>query len=617
MNQQYIPGDSETLADFYRSVTADRELVVLLDDAASSAQVGPLVCAAPRALTLVTSREPLTGLVQTHGAALERIPALGDRDCRDLLARIAGLERAQSDADRAAALDAVARECRGVPLSVRRAGAQLAAGATLGDRSAQREGTGETASGNQAKRWTEPDAEARQTDRAVVTAPAAPPVEVDLLGGYRDVPAEAARLHRLLSVHPWPSISAGPAAAAAGLADLATAASLLARLYRANLLERAPGGGPGAPRYRMHERVRAQAGGLAIVQDGLAAVVSSLSATLAWYTDFAVEADFRVIDRWHIGPRYEALRADAAARLAAEVRYPTDTAAIAALEAERSNLVDAAVLADQHGLADLSWQLAEACWSLFFRLGLYEDWITVYRLGVKGAVGAGNRKAEGRMRTALAFGFLGQGRWTEAEMELTAALEAVRTAGHVTGEATVLESLGLACLARERYLEAADFFAAALVPAEREQDPRALALLQHHIGRALSGQERFDEALAQLERALAAMRALPAHGRPADPYNEARVLMSLGEAQVRAGRPEAARSVLEQARQIMAQRNAVVQQAQVAVLSAWCARERGDLDAERAFLVQAQEFHARTGAPGYAGIATRLSFLEAAQSRFA
>jgi tetratricopeptide (TPR) repeat protein len=434
------------------------------------------------------------------------------------------------------------------------------------------------------------------------------------LAGYRDLPPEVVRLHRLLCAHAWPSITAGPAAAAAGV-DEETAADALSRLFRANLLERAPGGTADSPRYRVHDRVREEVGRRAGTVGDAAEAVAATRAIVRWYLGFAVPADWQVIPRWHLGPLYRSLDAQ---RREAELTgtpepspYADKSAALAALEEQLDNLVEAVRAADKYAFYDLVCQLCEALWSAFFRRGHHAEWVAVHRMGVTAAVETGDRTMEARMHVQLAFGLMGQDRLADADREFGLGLEASRAADHDQSVATALVSLGLLCLGREQFERAAGLFAEARKVAGRLDNPRAVALLEHHYGRALSGLGRYAEAQEQFDRATDAFHAL----RTRDEYNEGRVLMSRGEAALRAGLPERARAPLAEAAGIMAAEQSSVMRAQVAVLRAWCARESGDLVAERAFLVEAQELHARIGSRLAPRVGERIRFLDAAGDR--
>lgn len=62
------PADLDRAASLYRSLLADRRVLLLLDDAISVAQVRPLLPGSPGCVVLVTSRAPLGGLVAREGA---------------------------------------------------------------------------------------------------------------------------------------------------------------------------------------------------------------------------------------------------------------------------------------------------------------------------------------------------------------------------------------------------------------------------------------------------------------------------------------------------------------------------------------------------------------------
>ncbi|MER0246036.1 BTAD domain-containing putative transcriptional regulator [Streptomyces sp. HSW2009] len=137
-----IPSSPQSAAALYRSQVAGRRLLVVLDNARSSAQVRPLLPggtslggpadggpggpqgAGPACVTLVTSRSRLDGLVATDAARPVPLQALTPEDGVELLTAMLGPERVADDPDAARELVDL---CDGLPLALRAASAQLTA----------------------------------------------------------------------------------------------------------------------------------------------------------------------------------------------------------------------------------------------------------------------------------------------------------------------------------------------------------------------------------------------------------------------------------------------------------------------------------------------------------
>jgi tetratricopeptide (TPR) repeat protein/transcriptional regulator with XRE-family HTH domain len=115
-----IPHSVSERASLYRSLLAGRRVLVLADDAASAAQVQPLLPGTGQSAVLVTSRSELAG---PPGSRLITLDPLTSSESVQLLAKIVGNERVAAEADAAAELAAA---CGQLPLAVRIAGARLA-----------------------------------------------------------------------------------------------------------------------------------------------------------------------------------------------------------------------------------------------------------------------------------------------------------------------------------------------------------------------------------------------------------------------------------------------------------------------------------------------------------
>ncbi|GAA3175996.1 MULTISPECIES: tetratricopeptide repeat protein [Streptomyces] len=519
-----VPPAAEDRIDLYRTLVADRRLLVVLDHARSAAQVGPLLTGAPGVFTVVVARRPPAGL----DAVPVPVGPLAAKDARALLGQLTGLRRRGDDE---AVLQAVLDRCGGSPYALRTAATSLAL----------------------------PQDPAPHGLTPPAREPAAPdpdPVRAAADDAYRTLPADAARLHRLLALHPWPAIGPAQAAATAEISE-AEAAHLLGDLAARGLLETRDG-------VRHHHRplVRQHAEALAAREDRPGGCSAAVSRTVSWALRLAVPADRAALpERWHLGPLYDLLPPGP---------YAEPREALATLDRELPTLVAAVLAAEAYGDHHGVWQLCEALWSVQLKAGRHEQVLPALRAGVRAAralapeAGADQVpeasgvqiRVRARMHTQLALALteLGADHFAEAEEELRQAARASRSAGHRLGQATAVETLGLLRLRQWRYAEALDLFEEAdavlvAIPdggAGSGDVPRARALLRRHRGRALRGLGRCDEATRWLEQALEFFRA---H----DAYNAARTLTDLAETRSEAGHPREALAHFEEAAALLAE----------------------------------------------------------------
>jgi DNA-binding SARP family transcriptional activator/tetratricopeptide (TPR) repeat protein len=110
-----IPADTQDKAAAYRSLLADRAMLIVLDNAADAEQVRPLLPAGPACAALVTSRDALAGLIAREGAVPARLDLLARDEAVALLTGLIG-ERAAADPDATARLAAC---CCRLPLALR------------------------------------------------------------------------------------------------------------------------------------------------------------------------------------------------------------------------------------------------------------------------------------------------------------------------------------------------------------------------------------------------------------------------------------------------------------------------------------------------------------------
>ncbi|MEI5006970.1 BTAD domain-containing putative transcriptional regulator [Streptomyces sp. PmtA] len=113
--------DTDELVRLYRERTGGRRLLILLDNAASAAQLGPLLPNTPEPAVLVTGRTALPTVAGAHTVALD---PLEDGPALQVLAAAAGPDRIAA-APGAAAV--IVEHCAGLPLALRIAGTRIAA----------------------------------------------------------------------------------------------------------------------------------------------------------------------------------------------------------------------------------------------------------------------------------------------------------------------------------------------------------------------------------------------------------------------------------------------------------------------------------------------------------
>ncbi|MFF3937394.1 AfsR/SARP family transcriptional regulator [Streptomyces phaeofaciens] len=218
-----LPEGLAALSGLYRTLLAGRRVLVLLDDAAGTEQLRPLLPAAPGCLALVTSRHALPGLIAA-GARPLRLDPPSPQDASELLALRIGAGRTAAEPH--AVAEIVAR-CGRLPLAL----------AVVAARAAGR-------------RDFPLAAVAAELRDARGTLDAFPAVREALQGSHRLLPERGAGLLPLLPRHPGPELTAAVVAVLAGL-PLRHARLELGRLADAHLLtETAPG------RYVLHGLVR-------------------------------------------------------------------------------------------------------------------------------------------------------------------------------------------------------------------------------------------------------------------------------------------------------------------------------------------------------------------------
>ncbi|MDX3136681.1 tetratricopeptide repeat protein, partial [Streptomyces europaeiscabiei] len=408
-----VPHGVDAQAALYRSLLAGRRFLVLLDNARDTEQVRPLLPGTPGCLTIVTSRNQLSGLVSAHGAHTLSLRPLDAEQARVFLERRLGAGRLTAEARAVAEIAAL---CGGLPLALACVAARAAAhpGFSLSAIAAELR----AAHGSL-------DAFSRTDTSANVGA-----VFSWSLGA---VSAEAAHLFPLLALHPGPDFSVSATATLAEL-PLRRARSLLAELADVHLV-----GEPAPGRYALHDLLRAHAAELLEEQLPDAGREAATERLYAYYLHTAHATEPLLApyaDPMPPGPLPAGVHAEplagheqALAWLAAE--YPVLLGVVGA--AARSGRDRAACL--------LAWSLEP----FFDRRGHWHDWATVQRIALDAALRLSDPAWEARGLRALARAESRLGLHGSARPRLDRALELFAELGDDIGRADTHRSLGWTC----------------------------------------------------------------------------------------------------------------------------------------------------------------------------
>ncbi len=496
-----VPATLAEGAALYRSLTAGLRLTVLLDDAVSAAQVRPLLPGG-QSVTAVTSRWRMPGLT-VDGCHTVQLEPLGLDAGVELLAETLADGRVDAQPEQARALVEL---CAGLPLAVRVAGARLAARPRRGITTMVR------ALAEEHDRLEELAIEGDHNVRATL----------DLT--YQELPPGAARLYRLLGLHPGTEFGDAVAVAVlarAGEDEAATRAralALLDLLHEANLLTDAD-----EDRHRFHDLVRLHAARKAALDEpsrertaGLRRIADHYLAT-ATRAEEAVDPQHRTMARDH-GP----------GPVVTEDFGEGPEAALDWQERELPNLM-AVIRQGRTHFPTVSWQLADALWPLFLRRKFYEQWHTAHKEGLAAAEDLGDTAAQCRMLTSGGVGELGRGHHERALEMFERAARQFQADGNALGHARTLNYRGLAHQRIGRLDEATRYFTRAARELPECGDVRAGGLARLNLADVALARHQDREAADQ---AAAAHATLSASG---DTYNAARAAILLGRAHLGLG----------------------------------------------------------------------------------
>jgi DNA-binding SARP family transcriptional activator/Tfp pilus assembly protein PilF len=417
-----IPAQQNAQASLYRSLLAGKQVLIVLDNARDEAQVRPLLPASPASLVIVTSRNQLTGLAAANGARLLNLDVLTRAEAVQLLAARIGAGRTAAEPE---AIDEIARLCAHLPLALAVAAARAAARPRFA--------------------LTELAAELGDTVGRLDALDAGDPavsVRTVFSWSYQQLSATAARLFRLLGLHPGPDISVPSVASLAGM-DQPQARRLLRELARDCLItEHVPG------RYAFHDLLRAYAASLACEYDSEPDRDAATARVLDHYLHTAGHSSML------LQPSREPIALSPPRPGTCPERPADHRQALAWFNAEHRVLLAAVTFAAETGADRHAWQLPCAMTVYLHRRGHPQE-----QVAVMGSAVAAATRLDDALGQAMSLRYLGNaytdtGDYDQAQALLERCLPLYQRLADRMGEAWAQHNLALLAEVQSRYADA-------------------------------------------------------------------------------------------------------------------------------------------------------------------
>ncbi|MCO1575160.1 tetratricopeptide repeat protein [Crossiella sp. SN42] len=470
-----LPDDVDAKASMYRSLLAGRRILIVLDNAATPDQIRPLLPNEPACLVLVTSRSRLSGLVACDGAHRISLDVLTPGEACTLLGEVSGRDRVDHESHATAEL---ARRCAYLPLALRIAAEHLASRPHL----------------TVTDLVEELSVEHRRLDVLAADDDEAAAVRAVFASSYHALPGEAARMFRLLGLHPGPTISLEATAALLDTTN-AEARRQLDTLVSVHLLAEV-----GRDRYQFHDLLRTYAAERAAADEPGDTRDAATERLFQWYLHTAHAALFAYYPQHPdipIAPRPPNCQ---------PCDFTGRDHALRWFTAEHVNLVALIRHASSVGQYTVGCQLPQAIDCYLGERRHLADKIAVHQLGASAAQYLGDRLGEHWAYLSLGETYQqpypSARQYGPAAVCLERALEIARKIDHKFGEGAALIDLAYNNLEIERYVEAVNYSQQALDINREIGHQRNESLSLVHLGQALYGLGQLDQALAYIQQGM-------------------------------------------------------------------------------------------------------------------
>nr|WP_052479204.1 BTAD domain-containing putative transcriptional regulator [Kibdelosporangium sp. MJ126-NF4]CEL22956.1 putative regulatory protein [Kibdelosporangium sp. MJ126-NF4]CTQ90095.1 putative regulatory protein [Kibdelosporangium sp. MJ126-NF4] len=411
LKPEQLPDDHNGLVGAYRTLLADRRVLVVLDNAVSATQVRSLLPSMPGSAALVTSRKTLRGLAALGGAKLVNLDVLAPEQSLALLNTIVGQDHARPDPD---ALEEIARLCGHLPLALRIAGANL----LLRDDDSMQAYVTDLRHGN------------RLTALEIEDDPSAAVRAVFDLS-YLTLKPEAARLFRLLGLVPGPDFSQHAVAVLARLADDRTE-KLLSELATASLIQRIS-----THRFRFHDLLRLYSQERCQMEENADESNNARARLFAFYVRRLDAIADVLYGTWVRLPRTELEES------LPSPSFADSAAAVEWMDQEGPNVIAAILYASGNGPKHAAWHLVESLHAYLMTRGHYRaEGLVAARAALQAARAAGEPGAAAAMHHVIGAIYLRVHELGKAMEHLLAELDAYTRSGSQEGRARAMISVG-------------------------------------------------------------------------------------------------------------------------------------------------------------------------------
>ena len=475
-----IPEELEDRAALFRSLLADKRMLIVLDNAATVPQVRPLLPGSSGCLVLITSRSRLSGLLTRDGAHRITLEVFDEREAIELIhATVAGYRSGDEERE----IAELAKLCARLPLALRIAAERAAARPHMPMRELTRDLRDES------RLWETLSTQDEEEPDAVRTV---------FAWSYYALAQDTARMFRFLGLHPGPDFSINAAAALAQV-PRDRARRLLDFLSGAHLIQQVS-----EDRFVFHDLLRVYAAEQAHAEEPSQEKRAAVRRVLLWYLHSAAAAAM-LTNRWH-----RPLNLELDQSIKPEI-FTTVDHATAWVDAEAANLLTATQLADHSGMDRIAWQLSEMLARTYF----YRSGSPSSRLRLFGtALGAARRSAD-QFGEATCLHNLGAAyyllqRLPDSVSHFRAALAIREQIEDNWGRADSLNNIGLVLWRARRYQEAARSLESALALYKSLGSDLREAVAAGNLGMVRLDMNQAQDAVPILASSIAKLRTLGA-----------------------------------------------------------------------------------------------------------